>query len=356
MLNLLLIFGAQGILLSLALLSSIKKQQASNFFLGILTLIFALEILTVWAIKIGYTEQPHRFPFWIFSSYLLLPPSLFLLEKINIKSNFKIKRWHLLLFVPGFIEIITELYTDFANKYLDKSYALITNQFWFGFTEVLPILAMLLVLFIFGRDVRLFYKRCRQLDIGKHHFYKVITLFLLFFLITILWIVETVFYMEGLQLTLAILCGVIFAIGYIAFYNPEFFRPPNFLLKTINDDSPKDLESEERDLKRLKVLFEKEKVYLQPKLNVKTTAKLLQLPPRRISDLINKYHQMDFRNFVKQYRIEEVIQKVKAGELKSKTLLAIALESGFNSKSSFNQSFKDSTGKSPSEYFKNISN
>ena len=324
--------------------------------MGLLTLIFSLEILTVWAIKSGYTDQPNRFPFWVFSSYLILAPSLFLLEKINTKNNFKIERWHLFLFVPGLIEIITELYTDYSNKYLDKSYALIENNLWFGFTEVFPFLAVLLVLFIFGLDIRELYKRCKQLDIGKNHFYKVSTIFLLFLFITLLWILEVVFYVEGFQLTLSILCAVLFAIGYIAFYNPEFLRPPNFLLKTINHDSPKHIEREERDLYRLKELFEKEKVYLQPKLNVKTTATLLDLSPRRISDLINKYHQMDFRNFVKQYRIKEVIHKVEAGELKSKTLLALALESGFNSKSSFNQSFKDSTGKSPSDYFKNTSN
>ena len=356
MLNLLLIFGAQGVLLSLALLSSIKKQHTSNFFLGLLILIFSLEILTVWAIKSGYTNQPNRFPFWVFSSYLILAPSLLLFEKINTKNNFKIKRWHLILFVPGLIEIITELSVDYINRYWGKSNSLIEKDFWFGFTEVFPVLALLLVLFIFGLDIKVLGKRCKQLDIGKKHFYKVTTIFLLFFIITLLWILEAVFYVEGFQLTLSVLCIAIFAIGYFAFYNPEFLSPPLFLLKTINDDSPKHTEREERDLCRLKELFEKEKVYLQPKLNVKTTATLLRLSQRRVSDLINKYHQMDFRSFVKQYRIREVIQKVEAGELKSKTLLAIALESGFNSKSSFNQSFKDYTGKSPSDYFKNTSN
>ena len=352
MLELLLIFGAQGILLSLALIGSIKKQHKSNFFLGLITFMFSLEILTIWAIKSGYTNNSNRFPFWVFSSYLILAPSLLLFEKINTKSNFVIKRWHLFLFVPALLEIMSEFYSEYANRYWDKSFTLIENDFWFVLTEVFPVLAVLLVLIIFGLDISAFGKRCTQLNLDKTHYYKISIIFLILLSISILWILEATYYVEGLKLTQAILCFSLFAIGYIAFYNPNFLRPPNFLVKTTYQDGSDDIEREERDLNKLKELFEIEKVYLEPKLSLKTTATILDIPTRRLSDLINKYHQMDFRNFVKQYRIEEVIKKVEAGELNSKTILALALESGFNSKSSFNQSFKDSKGQSPSDYFK----
>lgn len=76
------------------------------------------------------------------------------------------------------------------------------------------------------------------------------------------------------------------------------------------------------------------------------------VPQRHLSNLINTHYQMDFRNYVNTFRIEEVIKKVKAGEHQQKTLLGIALESGFNSKSALNETFKALKGKSPSKFFK----
>jgi AraC-like DNA-binding protein len=59
---------------------------------------------------------------------------------------------------------------------------------------------------------------------------------------------------------------------------------------------------------------------------------------------------MNFNDFVNQHRIEALLQKIAEGEHSIQTLISIALECGFNSKSTFNRAFKRATSLSPKEY------
>ncbi len=61
-----------------------------------------------------------------------------------------------------------------------------------------------------------------------------------------------------------------------------------------------------------------------------------------------------FSEFLNEYRVNEVKEKLKTEDRSLQTILAIALDSGFNSKASFNRVFKKHTGLTPSEYVKLI--
>ncbi len=58
----------------------------------------------------------------------------------------------------------------------------------------------------------------------------------------------------------------------------------------------------------------------------------------------------NFHEFISEYRVSDVIQKMLDPAFDHITLLGIAYDSGFNSKSAFNRIFKGMTGKSPAEY------
>lgn len=347
---LMLIAAAQGILISLALLSALIKDRPSNGFLGLITLVISLEIMTIWAVRTGYTGEPGRFPFWILSSYLILPPALYLLGKINTVVNFRVKRWHWYLFLPALLEILMEFYGDYTSRHLGTGPALTRGTFWFVFTEIVPILGVVFVLILFGADIHRLSHHLKQLGIRHAHLQKVRAFHLLFSLLTLLWILEAVFQLQVFRITITFLCGFVFLIGYISFYNPNYLLPPVLLRKKISEKEP-GMDGNKKQLQRIRQAFENEQLYLRPKLSLKEAGAHMGMPPRQLSQLINLYFEMDFSNFVNSYRIKEMIRKVKEGELRHKTLLGLALESGFNSKSSFNQAFKDHTGKSPSEYF-----
>ena len=62
-----------------------------------------------------------------------------------------------------------------------------------------------------------------------------------------------------------------------------------------------------------------------------------------------------FQDFINQYRVEEFINRLENDQNDHFTLLAIATEVGFNSKSSFNATFKKFKGLTPTEYKKRLS-
>jgi AraC-like DNA-binding protein len=88
-------------------------------------------------------------------------------------------------------------------------------------------------------------------------------------------------------------------------------------------------------LQQIKTEMEKNQHYLNPDLSLETFAAHLQLPARQISTQINKGMGMPFIDFVNDFRVEEVKQHLLKQDLPHLSLLGIALESGFRSKSHF---------------------
>lgn len=93
-----------------------------------------------------------------------------------------------------------------------------------------------------------------------------------------------------------------------------------------------------------------EKIYEDPELSLSQMAKQLKTNPSIISKTINQGFQLNFNDFINNYRIEAVKEKLKIGEQKTQTLLGIAYDCGFNSKATFNRAFKKVTGTSPKEW------
>lgn len=102
----------------------------------------------------------------------------------------------------------------------------------------------------------------------------------------------------------------------------------------------------------LEQVMEIQKCYLDENLTLNSLANLISTTDKKLSIYLNSYLKTNFYDFVNTYRIIEVKQKLETENFKNYTLLAIAFESGFNSKASFNRIFKKKTGLSPSEYKK----
>jgi AraC-like DNA-binding protein len=96
------------------------------------------------------------------------------------------------------------------------------------------------------------------------------------------------------------------------------------------------------------------KPYLNSELTLTTLANELQLNPYHLSQVLNEGFGENFYKFVNRYRIEESINLLVDPAFKHYTILAIANEAGFNSKTTFNKTFKEYTGLAPSSYVKSI--
>jgi AraC-like DNA-binding protein len=101
-------------------------------------------------------------------------------------------------------------------------------------------------------------------------------------------------------------------------------------------------------LARLDALMRKKKLYRDPDLTVATLARSIDIPPRLLSELINHRLDMNFRNYVNSFRLEEV--KRLLSQDGSTKILEAAFACGFNSKGNFNALFVKTTGKTPREW------
>lgn len=105
--------------------------------------------------------------------------------------------------------------------------------------------------------------------------------------------------------------------------------------------------------RKLNELMLEQKLFTNPKLTLNELAECLDVSSNHLSQVINQYEKMNFHDFVNKYRIEEFIKNASTN--KEFSLLAHALDAGFNSKSSFNSVFKKHHGLTPSKYIAQLS-
>lgn len=108
----------------------------------------------------------------------------------------------------------------------------------------------------------------------------------------------------------------------------------------------------ERYRNRLDSVIEQDKVFIENDLSLSELSRKINIQPYQLSELISRIHSESFFDFINRYRIEEIKSRLDDPTSDSYSLLGIAMDCGFNSKSSFNAAFKKFSGQTPSEYRK----
>lgn len=101
---------------------------------------------------------------------------------------------------------------------------------------------------------------------------------------------------------------------------------------------------------RLQALMDQARPWRNPDLTLADLATQLGTTPHKLSEVLNSQLALTFYDFVNGYRVREVQARLAGPGGESQKLLAIALDAGFASKSTFNAAFKKLTGRTPSEY------
>ncbi|WP_370636591.1 ABC transporter permease [Spirosoma sp. KNUC1025] len=102
--------------------------------------------------------------------------------------------------------------------------------------------------------------------------------------------------------------------------------------------------------RRLKETVAANRLYEDAELTLTTLAQKLAIHPHELSRIINMGLEKNFSDFINEFRVREIIRKMRDPAYDRLTLLGIAYESGFNAKTSFNRVFKEMTGKTPVAY------
>lgn len=161
---------------------------------------------------------------------------------------------------------------------------------------------------------------------------------------------------------------LVFVVGSLGYYGvsqsqvliPDFLfnEPPAKPQEEIKEQSKPLVETtsdEQTQLKQmLREIMNIQEPFLDENLTLTKLASYLDVTDKKLSTLLNQHMNVSFYDYVNGYRIEAVKKKMANTGYDHYTLLALAFDSGFSSKTSFNRIFKKNVGLSPSEYKKQL--
>lgn len=124
----------------------------------------------------------------------------------------------------------------------------------------------------------------------------------------------------------------------------------DLLRKPMKSTTTVAVTSDQRE--RVLAAIREQELYKEPDLSLASLAQHLGETPNAVSRIINAGFQQSFNDFINTYRIEEVKRRMATGDAERVTLLALALDAGFASKTTFNRVFKEQTGFTPKAYQK----
>lgn len=132
----------------------------------------------------------------------------------------------------------------------------------------------------------------------------------------------------------------------------QYYPLQIFTSKPDHDNKSLGAEEAPKLREKLEGLMIKEKIFLNPDLNLKLLSHYLDISEKQCSYLLNQEMNINFNQYVNKFRIEAFKEKIKDGQNQRFTLTSIAYECGFNSKSTFNRVFKQVSGETPSQFVK----
>lgn len=149
---------------------------------------------------------------------------------------------------------------------------------------------------------------------------------------------------------------LIYWISYAGVFHSRLYNERTILRKLVYADGnsdPKNKAVKNVNAKLFEEIFlwiKESKIYLDPELELNYIAKQFDISSGYLSQLISAHSSLNFNEYINSLRIEEAKKMLMMKEYEKYTILAIGLESGFNSKSNFYNAFKKHTGKTPKEF------
>ncbi|HMV25666.1 MAG TPA: helix-turn-helix domain-containing protein [bacterium] len=344
-----LIFG-QGIFLAIVLFFNKKGSVLANKSLALLMLIFSSAVLEQ-LIRISglFSALPHMLfisvPFW----YALAPAYYLYAKNLVEKQNqFVIKdAWHALPFL-GVILLLSPYYLWDVQKKI--AYIIDPSQFNDFALEsiILNVVMVLQNVMYLTMAIRLLSQNEAYSKLNRiiRFLFSIMMGYVVFNFINAIYFLftgETLVHWGNWSIP--IFATIIYTIAFLSFVSPETIF---FTLWPRNNNSLSK-ERKHEVLNQLYKLMEQDKIYREPDLRYTEVAARLGISARCLSALLSEDIGMTFNVFVNTYRVKDAQNQLRERYCEE-TLLAIALDSGFSGKSSFNRIFKEQTGLTPSEF------
>ena len=321
-----------------------------------------------------YSEDGYReFMFFVpFQQLFLIGPVFFFYIKTLLNKDFKLNRRDFIHFLPAIIYMVYSIIVFVGDMLIFDTFYFYADgedkdlDFWYQMTGLLSMLYYLI-------NGLVYYWNYRKISVQEVSFadeiaFKWIKYFTIAFgLILVLRVLFFILNPEWGEfgskywyyLCFSILLMYISITGYSNMVKTSMRFDANDLekLEPIRADENIGSKNEPENTlildewnNKITKLFEKENIYENPNLTLSQIATLLHTNRNIISKVINQKFKMNFNDFVNEKRAEAVIQKLQNGEHLKNTLLSIAMDCGFNSKTTFNRAFKKHTALTPKQY------
>jgi AraC-like DNA-binding protein len=366
--NFLMIAGAvQGFVFNIATFFSRKKIEKTILFLNLFVFFLSLNNLQSWLIDKGFVSSHAFWQNFIVPWYVLIVPMYyaFLISYLEIEK----KRWTFIL-ISGCI---------FLLEFLTRSWVtyLVYDGQWEphrldDYNILEDIITLSYSLFLFFKAYRILYKyeglHSPILLFDNLNWLK--RFMSMGGLVFVLWMMAVFFNLTGmveqpysyypLRLGSSIL---IYWVGYQAFFHYVVLKDRILLRGVIrneritndknNSNGLPNLDKSQKEantFKDIQNFILKEQRYLDPYLSLENLSHEVNTSTSSLSKLINTYSDGNFSDYINKFRVEEAKKLLSHPDYGAYTIVAIGLECGFNSKSTFYTAFKKFTGKTPTQF------
>jgi AraC-like DNA-binding protein len=392
--SILLIFFTHSIVYTcLLFVKYYRQKRIADFWLGCFLFLGALYILPYMVGFAGwYNTQPYRDILFYtpFQHLLITGPVIYFYVQSLLNPGFRFTRKHWVHFLPAILYLIYCLFIFMYDKSIVHGYYFLEDQTDRDFDTWYQTIGFVSMLVYFALSIR-YYHLYRKLifnvsstasDSTFNWVRDILTAFfsllLAWSIITIVSNIKALTYINEWWYYLAVALAYYY-IAISGFSNAIItkyaFRPPLissqkqvYLLDTtlnpignyedavfeevlLEEKSGREQETDQALMadwgEKIAIFMAEQHVYRHSELSLPELAKKLNTNVSLLSKIINRVFKMNFNDFVNKYRVMAVISLIKEDEHKTKTLLGIAFECGFNSKTTFNRAFKKHTGLSP---------
>jgi AraC-like DNA-binding protein len=342
-----------------------REERLSDKLLGSVMLLLALQMqdYTFGFSGINFLwEELNGFPRGV---SLLFGPVIYFYLRAQVNREFRIGKKHLWHLMPWLSFFIFQLIFFLQGKYAVQKWQSSIGFVYLGYVNSLVLWAS--YLFYFYHSIRL-YQAYRQWAIHQFSDQEIISF--KWFRNFIYLMIAGIVFMQVMFMLDKIFdwdfyqdwwwnLGLVVITFYAGIQGYAQVQPGriSFSISPVNDSLIREIDHDDQlaDWKiKIEGLMVDQKPYLEPTLTLRDLANLLKTNSTTLSAAINKNFGKNFNDFINGYRVEEFIQRVNHPDHMDYTLLAIAMDCGFNSKATFNRAFRKVTGKSPNQVKKDL--
>ncbi len=332
------------------------QNKQSNRFLALLIFTISLWLIDHF-LRIAniYGQNANLYFLPIFYS-LAFGPLIYFYVKSLVNQAFIFQRKDYLHFIPvvfqaGLYLFLTTKNYNFKNWYWENIHQWITYKIEFDGTFISMLIYLILSIQLLKNYQIYVVNNFSETSKIRLNWLKIILIILV--VLCIQWLIEIVlrdffnlYFNYNYSIQILGIMALVLAVGGIRQAN---LSEVNFEEEVAQRSH---IRVDNEILAQIKLGMDSRKLYLNPTLTLAEFAKELKLNPKIVSQQINTGLGKSFNDFVNEYRVEEVKLRLNSPDFERLTILGIAYESGFNSKTTFNRIFKDLTGVAPRDFLK----